>query len=185
MAGSIGVSNGASGVFIYCFLSGDTGFLWQVFVVSRDGNICVNRNGIKKKFNTYLALLVVICGYFSYQIFIQPKKRPFKQFASYVKSELKEGDYLINFNGKAHHLWETKYYGIPAPIYVPVGELPLYVGTAQMTDEDILKSIPEDVKRVGAVTSEPVEKVEIEEPWVVREYKEFGELKIIWFEKEL
>jgi len=141
--------------------------------------------GLRKNLIHVLTLLVIIYGFFSYQVFTQPKKRPFRQFASYVKEELREGDFLLNFNGAAHHIWETKYYDIPAPIYVPVGELPLYVGTAQMTDDDILKSIPEDVERVGAVTSEPVEKVVLEEPWEQKEYKEFGSLKIIWFEKKI
>lgn len=139
--------------------------------------------GSKKWQLPIMIFLVVVYGYCSYQLFIHPKKRPFRDLAAYVKSELKEGDYLLNYNGRAHHLWETKYYGIAAPIYVPEGELPLYVGTAQMTDQDISRGVPEWVKRVGAVTSEPVEKVNLEERWHRGDFKEFGELKLVWFEK--
>jgi len=45
--------------------------------------------------------------------------------------------------GAAHHLWESKYYGIFGPIYTPDGPLPLYVGTAQMTEEDTIDNLPE------------------------------------------
>lgn len=44
----------------------------------------------------------------------------------------------IKQNGRAHYLWESKYYGLKAPIYAPSGPLPLYVGTAQMTAEDTI-----------------------------------------------
>jgi len=138
--------------------------------------------GTRKWLMPVLVGLVVIYGWFSYQTFTMPKKRPFRELASYVKKELKEGDYLLNYNGSAHHLWETKYYGIPAPIYVPEGELPMYVGTAQMTEEDIVKEVPEGVVRLGVITSEPVEKVEIEEPWQVKEVGEFGTIRVLWME---
>jgi len=140
--------------------------------------------GTRKWLMPVLVGLVMIYGYFSYQTFTTPKKRPFRELASYVKQELKEGDYLLNYNGAAHHLWETKYYGIPAPIYVPEGELPMYVGTAQMTDEDVVKEVPEGVARLGVITSEPVEKVVIEEPWQVEEVGEFGSIRVIWMEKK-
>jgi len=139
--------------------------------------------GMKRWMVPGLILLVGVYGFFSYQSFVHPKKRPFRDLAGYVKSQLKEGDYLLNYNGKAHHIWETKYYGIPAPIYVPEGELPLYVGTAQMTDKDTVRQVPEGVNRVGVVTSEPVEEVSLEKPWQRGEFREFGELKLVWFEK--
>jgi len=139
--------------------------------------------GIRKWLVPVLLVLVVIYGYSSYQLFRQPHKRPFREMASQVKAELKEGDFLLNYNGGAHHLWETKYYGIPAPIYLPEGELPLWVGTAQMTDEDIVRSVPEGVERLGVVTSEPVEKVVIEEPWQVSGVGEFESIRVIWMER--
>jgi len=139
--------------------------------------------GIKRWLVPVLLVLVVIYGYSSYQLLVTPKKRPFREMASQVKAELKEGDFLLNYNGGAHHLWETKYYGIPAPIYLPEGELPLWVGTAQMTDEDIVRSVPEGVERLGVVTSEPVEKVLIEEPWQVSGVGEFESIRVIWMRK--
>jgi len=136
--------------------------------------------GTKKQLVPIMMILVVIYGVGSYKKFVAPTKRPFRQMAEEVKSKLQEGDYILNFNGAAHHIWETKYYGIGAPIYVPEGELPLYVGTAQMTDEDTVKSVPEETKRLVVITSEPVEKVEIEEPWQVDEVTEFGSIRAIW-----
>jgi len=139
--------------------------------------------GSKKWAVPGLVVLVFVYGYFSYQEFTHPIKRPFKELALYVKSEIKEGDFLLNYNGGAHHLWETKYYGIPGPIYVPKGELPLYVGTAQMMDKDIVKNIPQEVNRVVVVTSEAYENVVLEKPWIKGDYREFGELKVIFFER--
>jgi len=139
--------------------------------------------GIRKELVVVLMALVVIYGYSSYQLFRQPHKRPFREMASQVKAELKEGDFLLNYNGAAHHLWETKYYGIPGPIYVPKGELPLWVGTAQMTEEDILKEIPREAKRLVVVTSEPVEKVVIEGGWQVSQVSEFESIRTVWMER--
>jgi len=140
--------------------------------------------GTRKWLVPVMIILVVIYGMGSYQKFVNPKKRPFREMVQEVKSKLQEGDYLLNYNGSAHHIWETKYYGIGAPIYVPEGELPLYVGTAQMTDEDTVKRVPEETKRLVVITSEPVEKVEIEEPWQVEEVTDFGSIRAIWMEKE-
>jgi len=140
--------------------------------------------GSKKWVIPGLVTLVLIYGYFSYQQFTHPQKQSFSELASYVKNEFKEGDFLLNYNGKAHHLWETKYYGIPAPIYVPKGELPLYVGTAQMTNGDIIRNIPREVNRVMVITSEAYENVSIEKPWVKGDYREFGKLKIIFLVKD-
>jgi hypothetical protein len=139
--------------------------------------------GVRRWLVPGLVLLLVIYGYFSCQLLLQPKKRPFRRFAAQVKSELREGDYLLNFNGQAHHLWETKYYGIPAPIYVPEGKLPLWVGTAQMTEEDRVKDLPEEAKRLGVITSESVDQVRLEEDWQMTDLIEVGELKLIWFER--
>jgi len=139
--------------------------------------------GVRRWVTAGLILLVIIYGWFSYQQLIQPKKRPFREFAAQVKQELRQGDSLINYNGRAHHLWETKYYGIPAPIWVPNGKLPLYVGTAQMKDEDVIKDLPGEAKRIGVITSEPVEQVELQEPWQRSGLIEIGELSLIWFER--
>lgn len=87
---------------------------------------------------------------------------------------------MLNHNGKAHHLWESKYYGIEAPIYTPHGPLPLYVGTAQMGPEDTITEIPQ-ARRLGVISSDPVGEVVLPEPWTLSEVVEFGELKVLWF----
>lgn len=133
--------------------------------------------------NIVLILVIVLFAIIDANYFTHPTKRPFKQLAAYVKETQVEGDFLINWNSSAHHLWETKYYDIPAPIYIPQdGDLPYYVGTALMTDEDIIKTLP-DAQRVGIVTSGPVEEVKIA-GYTKDEEEHFGELKFLWFDKD-
>ncbi|MGD8744519.1 MAG: glycosyltransferase family 39 protein [Candidatus Woesebacteria bacterium] len=125
----------------------------------------------------FLLFLIIDFHYFTH-----PRKLPFRQLASWVKQTRGEGDILINWNAAAHHLWETKYYGIPAPIYIPGGgELPFFVGTALMEEEDIINAIPQDTKRVGVVTSGSVDEVSIP-GYTKDEIKHFDSLKFIWLE---
>lgn len=136
----------------------------------------------RRKVSIYLiAVLIAVFAVIDINYFTHPTKKPFKNLAAYVVSTKKEGDILINWSGSAHHLWETKYYKIPAPIYLPEGDLPYYVGTAQMKESDILRKIP-DVKRVGVVTSGPIEEVAIPE-YEEESVKEFGNLKFIWYSR--
>ncbi len=139
--------------------------------------------GARKISYGLLVILVGIYGFFAWQKFTHPQKRPFREVAAYVKSIQREGDFRLNYNGGAHHLWESKYYGIAAPIYVPQGELPLYVGTAQMGPEDQIKKIPAEAKRVIVLTSDSANQVELEEPWARGEVREFPNFRVILFEK--
>ncbi len=138
--------------------------------------------GTPRRFFILAAGLILIYGLASWGVFNSPKKRPFRDFAAYVKSEIKPTDKLINFNGRAHHLWETKYYGIPAPIYTPNGPLPLYVGTALMGKEDTVEKLPEVKGRLGVITSEPPDKIGFD-GYKLLESKQFGELAIVWLVK--
>src|SRR3989344_4123056 len=110
-----------------------------------------------------LAILAIFFGIMDYQYFTHPAKLPFREMAGYVKETQKEGDFLINwYSNGTHHIWETKYYGIPAPIYSSGdAELPFFVGTALMDESDIIREIPEGVKRIGVVTSGPIEEIEV------------------------
>ena len=130
-----------------------------------------------------LAIVIILFAVIDVNYFTHPTKRPFKDLAAYVKNTQQEGDFLINWNSSAHHLWETKYYEIPAPLYVPEGELPFYVGTAQMTEKDILKEIPTDAIRVGVVTSGNIEEVLLTD-YIEEESVTFGELKFLWLQKK-
>jgi len=135
-----------------------------------------------------LSLIVIIWGMINYDYFTHPKKLPFRELAIFVKQNMRQGDYIINWNSNgAHHIWETKYYGIPGPIYVPEGNLPFFVGTALMEEGDIIREIPDFAKRVGVVTSGPVQEVNLTGPkeiYKAAEVREFGNLKFIWYEKE-
>jgi len=56
--------------------------------------------------------------------------------------------------------------------------LPFYVGTAQMTENDIVNDIPKKTFRVGVITSGNPDEVKIEN-YRQGLVKEFGELKFI------
>lgn len=116
--------------------------------------------------------------------FNNPTKMLFREFADAVIEVKKGDDYLINWDGGNHKLWESKYYNIPAPIYVRgEGELPFFVGTALMEEGDIIRELPQNARRIGAITAGSVDEVKLSgytesEPLMV------GELKLVWLEKE-
>jgi uncharacterized membrane protein len=128
-----------------------------------------------------IAITLVLFLVIDINYFFTPKKLPFRQMSVYVKETKKDGDMLINWNSSAHHLWETKFYEIPAPIYISgEGELPYYVGTALMEEEDIIRTIPRNIKRVGVVTSGPFDEI-ILPGFKPEGRKEIGNLKFGWF----
>ena len=134
----------------------------------------------RRKFSLILILVIIILlTSLNYQYFIHPTKRPFRQLADFIKKEA-PGLTLINYSGAAHHIWESKYYGLNAPIYSPT-TLPFYVGTALMEKNDIISQLP-DEKTLGLITSSPVEEVKIPDYRIIK-FQQFGELKFIWLEK--
>ena len=135
--------------------------------------------GLRKLNVVFVLVFCMPLLYVNFYYFTHPTKRPFRQLSEYVKKEIQADDVLINFNGKAHHLWETKYYGLKAPLYVPGADLPYYVGTAQMTDQDIIKVLPK-VKRIGVIASEEPETIKID-GFELKSFIKFGELSFSWF----
>ncbi len=106
-----------------------------------------------------IAILAVFYLQISYAQFTKPFKKPFREFSDWIKNNSSDIS-IINYNGGAHHLWETKYYQINAPIYSPGGELPFFVGTAQMKPEDVIYQLPEK-NTIGVVTSDDPQSVKI------------------------
>jgi len=135
-------------------------------------------------FLTPLILFFVIMDVF---YFTHPTKLPFRDLATYVREVQKGDDYLINWNSASHHLWESKYYGLSAPLYNPGKALPFFVGTALMTKDDVVSSIPKKVDshtvaRVGVITSGSIDETSL--PGYTRgEAKTFSDLKFVWFDK--
>jgi hypothetical protein len=131
--------------------------------------------------------LIIICfGIIDFDYFTHPVKLPFREYSSYVKSVKKDGDFLINwYSNGTHHIWETKFYGIPAPIYIPNqgDSLPFFVGTALMEKGDIIRDVPKEAKRVGVITSGPVDEVKLQS-YTESEVKTWGQLKFILFTKK-
>jgi len=127
-----------------------------------------------------LGTVMVVLALADWHYFWHPTKRPFRELATFVKESKPAEAFLINYQESAHHLFESKYYGLKAPIWVPEGELPFFVGTALMEKEDVVRELPEG--EVWVITSAPLEKVKIPNySW--KGYKEFGSLKVIWGEK--
>lgn len=108
-----------------------------------------------------------------------PGKRPFRDLANFVKKETPALT-LINYNAAAHHLWESKYYGLQAPIYSPQ-PLPFYTGTALMEKNDVITALPTQ-PIFGIITSSPVEEVKINGYHMIKA-KQFGQLSLLWMEK--
>ncbi len=128
---------------------------------------------------TLLIFLIIDSFYFTH-----PSKRPFRKLASYVRESKRGDDFLINWNAASHHLWESKYYQIPAPLYIPGGkELPFFVGTALMDKEDIISHLPKKINRLGVITSGRVEDIKLT-GYTERERKVFKDLKFIWYLKQ-
>ena len=117
--------------------------------------------------------------------FTHPIKRPFRELAAFVKETRQEGDFIINwYSNGTHHIWETKYYQIPGPIYVSgQAELPYFVGTALMEESDIITKLPENISRVGVVTSGPVEEISLP-GYTKEEEASFSSLKFVWYQKD-
>ena len=114
---------------------------------------------------TFIFLAIFSLIIIDWHYFTHPIKRPFKELATYVKQNKqslllrnKKPDFgLINYNGKAHHLFESKYYGLEAPIFVPQGLLPFYAGTALMDKKDIINILP-NKEKIMVISSEDPEK---------------------------
>jgi len=130
--------------------------------------------------NLFLGVVIAFLLFNNYYYFTHPTKRPFRQLAEYIKKEASQLT-LINHNAAAHHLWESKYYGLKAPIYAPQ-PLPFYTGTALMEEGDIINTLPEE-KEIGVITSAPVEEVKIPGYYLIKS-QQFGELKFLWMAKE-
>jgi 4-amino-4-deoxy-L-arabinose transferase-like glycosyltransferase len=138
----------------------------------------------RKVSNILIAIIVSFFLLIDWYYFTHPVKPPFDKLASFVKETRSKNSAIINwYSNGAHHIWETKYYGIEGPIYVPSGdELPFFVGTALMQEGDIVRKLP-GAEKIGVITSGPVEEV-ILKGYTKNAVKSFDSLKIIWFEKE-
>lgn len=133
---------------------------------------------------SYPLILFLIFGLaaMNFHYFTQPKKRPFRELANFVKQVKEPEDYLINWSGAAHHLFESKYYQLMAPLYYPTGEPPFYIGTALMEKGDIIKELPRE-ERIGVITSDRPGSVYLPYYKLEKIYY-FDDLKFIWFTKK-
>lgn len=125
---------------------------------------------------TLIALLLFLVNL---TYFFHPNKRPFKELSIFIKREV-SGIFLINHNAAAHHLWESKYYGLQAPIFSPQ-QLPFYAGTALMVEGDVIDRLP-NKKEIGVISSAPVSQVDIAGYHRIK-FQQFDQLSFIWMEK--
>ena len=139
----------------------------------------------------FIGALILVFLNIDIHYFAHPTKKPFRELSNYVKETRQEGDYLINWNAAAHHLWETKYYEIPAPIYIPEDvELPFFVGTALMEEEDVISELPEDASRIGVVTSGSVDEIalpgytEVEAKNFRNPWEYASQINFAWYQRD-
>ncbi len=130
---------------------------------------------------TLVAGLILTSLVLSWYFFTHPTKRPFRELATYVQNNLKPTDALINWNGAAHHLFESKYYGLKAPIYTPGGLLPYYTGTALMEPGDQISTLP-NAPRLGVITSEDPDSIKLT-GYTKTDQKLFTGLTVEWWTK--
>lgn len=136
----------------------------------------------RRKFST--TILILTLGFYtliSANYFFNPTKDPFEELANYVREQKRGDDFIIQGDAGNHQLWESKYYGIPAPIYSPKeAQLPFFVGTALMEEGDIINSLPR-ARRIGTISKNEVDEKLIPN-YTKAEVVEFGNLKFTWFE---
>jgi len=136
---------------------------------------------LRKKLSLLFILTVVACLLtINYYYFLNPTKRPFRELADFIKTQAPHLT-LINYNAAAHHLWESKYYGLQAPIYSPQ-PLPFYTGTALMEAGDVITKLPDETQ-IGVITSAPLEEVKIPGYHLFKS-QQFGSLSFLWIKKE-
>ena len=128
-----------------------------------------------------LVILILFLFRLNWWFFTTPTKRPFRDLASYITSTRRPGDSLINWCGSAHHLFESKYYHVYAPIYTPKGPLPFYTGTALMEENDQISTLP-PAPRLGVITSEPLQKVDLP-GYIPTDHRQFDQLSFSWWQK--
>ena len=136
-----------------------------------------------RRFISPACLIVLVLALFclNWWFFTTPTKRPFRDLATYIKSTRQPGDSLINWSGSAHHLFESKYYDVYAPIYTPAGPLPFYTGTALMEENDQIFVLP-SASRLGVITSEPFQKVNLP-GYISIDQQQFKQLSFSWWQK--
>lgn len=141
-------------------------------------------SSFRKSWISWILILtfVLVTLKIDYQFFFNSTKRPFREMAAFIKQELKSGDALINWSGSAHHIFESKYYGVYGPIYTPNGNLPFYTGTALMEVNDQISTLPNS-SRIGVMTSEPIDKISLP-GFVLASQKQFDSLNFSWWVKE-
>ncbi|HUW24530.1 MAG TPA: glycosyltransferase family 39 protein [Patescibacteria group bacterium] len=134
----------------------------------------------RRKVSSLLLLAAIfLLTFLDCRYFLHPDKRPFRDLADFIKKEAPQLT-LINYNAAAHHLWESKYYGLQAPIYSPQ-PLPFYTGTALMEKNDVTTTLPVQ-PIIGIIASSPVEEVKLNGYHMIKA-KQFGQLSLLWMEK--
>jgi len=127
----------------------------------------------------FILIAVFLLATLNYYYLTHPTKRPFRDLANYVKAEA-IGLTLINYNAASHHLFESKYYGLEAPIYAPE-PLPFYTGTALMEENDVINQLP-DEEKIGLITSANPQDVVVP-GYTIEKSKQFDSLHFLWLKR--
>jgi 4-amino-4-deoxy-L-arabinose transferase-like glycosyltransferase len=136
---------------------------------------------LRRKFSfVFILATLFLLATINYRYFLHPSKRPFRELAGYIKTEAQNLT-IINYNAAAHHLWESKYYGLKAPIYAP-GSLPFYTGTALMEGKDTISQLP-DEEKIGLITSANPSEVKVP-GYSIETTKKFDSLYFLWLKRD-
>jgi mannosyltransferase len=141
----------------------------------------------RRKIISDIALFILLGLYLvmAKDYFYHPTKQPFKELAQYVEDTRRGDDFVVNYNHLGHYLWESKYYKIDSPIYYEEqSELPFFVGTALMTEADIIHVLPKGKYRIGLITKAKPEEVKLPPGYTLVDHKSFGEAQFMWYQNE-
>jgi 4-amino-4-deoxy-L-arabinose transferase-like glycosyltransferase len=132
-----------------------------------------------------LIITILLFSIIDYQFFIYPFKPPFREMATYIKTQNKIKDIpLLNWNLNGESVLETKFYNIKAPIYI-ASERKIHLPFGRsvlIRPSDIINGLPQDVDSVGVITVNSIDEVNLP-GYTKEETKEIGVIKLIVMKK--
>lgn len=126
-----------------------------------------------------IILLIFSLIKINYDLFNYPDRENFPAIAEQINNA--PADLVINWHNSVY-FWESKYYGLEAPMYIPKNKpLPFYLGAALLEDEDIITHIPKEVSRLAIITGEDFEGITGFS--LIAQFSKDG-IHVFWLEKE-
>ncbi len=134
-----------------------------------------------KKTGTIIVCILIVCytlvdGF----LFMHSVREPFAELSNYIKTNKQQNDIVINQTPT--YIWESKYYGLKAPIYTGGQQVPFFFGTALLEAGDTVNQIPLPEKStiyiIGDNNSPELAQAK-SKTIKTSEVKEFGNLRLL------